>query len=294
MQLVAKSPPLIEKNGKLVRADLGGEYVFDQVLEFVKGLRGASYTEFADGRSAARSLIARSGGPLYILSHGDVTAKVAPYQGWQRLWRVLHGKREVITGSFVSTYGNTYFTPIGTPTESKVEMEGEQGWGAWAPYANLKNIETIAQDADGTLHWEGSMEQIRNVAPLTSTIVYSTSYPAKNLAEAQKYTLEYETPDGWKPVPYAQTNGLPKGEDFAKPIENFKLRITTPDGKIVIHDTYQGSAVYNVAWAYNKAYAAVGMPARLNLCLLQKGVKTEFKKPPVPAFKRSIKVETAE
>jgi len=73
--------PLVERGGRLVRADLDHQYTYPRALDLVKHCRGASPREWGTGRSYHLSLLPLHGGPLARLSKGEVEVEVAPVLG---------------------------------------------------------------------------------------------------------------------------------------------------------------------------------------------------------------------
>jgi hypothetical protein len=123
-----------------------------------------------------------------------------------------------------------------------------------------------------------------------------TSYPAKDLATAQKYTVEVKAADGWKKVPVAALKAVPNGKTLLKPEmpDNFQLRITTPDKKAVVLDSYDGLPVTGFAVGFGTLYGSISKAKEVGLLTyVQYGwAKTEYGKT-MPAFKRTIQVQAA-
>lgn len=292
MRLWTKDSTLVEKDGRLIRADInkanGGEYTFPRAQELIKYLRGSGITEWSHPISQERTIIPVNGGPLYTLSHGAVTAKIAPYQGYRRLWSVLFNDQRIIRHSFISIAGR-YYEPVGTPSNDKVEIAGEIGYGSWDPKAYQLETDTFTQDADGTLHWDGQHKQVYKGNPVLNQPLVGTTYPAANLAAAQKYKVEVKTAAGWKAVPVKAVSGIPK-MDKPEAATGFKLRITTPDKKTIVLDSYDGLAVTGYAVGFGAPYT---QKAKDLLTYVQyAGVPTELGKT-VPSFQRTIQFSAA-
>src|SRR5690606_24667869 len=134
-----------------------------------------------------------------------VTAKVAPYQGHQRLWSVLFKGQQVLSGSFASVAGR-YFEPVGTPTPDEVKIAGVIGYGSWDPRAYQLETDTFSQDADGTLHWKSEFKQTFRGEPKQNSPLVGTVYPAKDFAQAKKYKVEVKTETGWDAVEVQEFN----------------------------------------------------------------------------------------
>jgi hypothetical protein len=285
-----KAGPLIEKDGKLLRADIdkenGGAYTFPRAFELMKYLRNSSITEWGNGISQERSIPADNGGPIYTLTHGDVIAKIAPYQGAHRLWSVALADRKAISYSTIYP-GSAYFVPVGEPTSDKVEIEGETGYGNWKPTPNHLQKESFSFGEDGALHWSGSFQQIAKGKPLSAAPLAETAYVASSLAEAQKAKVEIKTAAGWQALPVTEFKG--KGRpplQTMEPATDFQLRVTTPDGKIVVLDTYHNLP----ATGYAVAYLA---KSKVFTTYVQLGkIPTEYNKT-VPGFERVIEVRAA-
>jgi hypothetical protein len=294
LQLWTKTSTLAEKDGHLIRTDInkanGGEYTFPRAQELPRYLRGSGFTEFSHPLSQQRMILPVNGGPLYTLSHGAVTAKIAPYQGLTRLWKVLFNGDPIISGSFASVAGR-YYEPVGTPTADKVEMQGELGYGSWDPKAYQLEKDTFTQDEDGTLHWNGQFEQILKGKPVMNKPLVGTLYPAKNLAIAQKYLVEVKTATGWQAVPTKAlaATGLPSMTKPETPAD-FQLRITTPGKKVVLLDSYGGLPVTGYAVGFGTLYG--GTEKGLVTYVQHAGAPTVFNTT-VPGFERTIKFEAA-
>jgi hypothetical protein len=286
-----KAGPLVEKDGKLLRADIdkehGGTYTFPRALELMKYLRGSSLTEFSNGVTAQRHIPSDNGGPIYTLTHGAVTAKIAPYQGLHRLWSVLLADRKAIAYSQIAP-GSDYFVPAGEPTNDKVEIEGETGYGSWKPTPDYLQKETLTFGEDGALHWSGSFQQIAKGKPLSVAPRAETAYAANSLAEAQKAKVEIKTAAGWQAIPVTEfkAKGRPPLQTM-EPVTDFQLRVTTPDGRIVVLDTYHNLPA--------TGYAAVYLPKlKVFTTYVQLGrFPTEYNKT-VPGFERVIQVQATD
>jgi hypothetical protein len=319
IQLVTLSSrgPFYEKDGRLVadtfdfgangnqdysRANAVGVDLHPIAMEVAQNARGASGNEWSPGgRITQQQIIAGNGGPLYFLKHGAVTAKIAPFQGNQRLWEVSLGERKVIDHAAMFATGFGYFTPVGEPTNDKVEIVGEGITDGWDTSLKLTSHEAFSQDADGTLHWNGAFEIAKNKGDFTWDPRFMTSYPASSLQEAQAYAVEYKAADGWKPVPYSAkgTYTLPQGPNF-EPVTELVIRVVTPDKRVLVTDTYRslrGAGFFNCAWNYDGLYGKTDLKSKvvkcLNVYVHLKGDKINASNGIAPTFARSIKVEDA-
>lgn len=295
LRLWTDKTDLVEKDSQLVRADRGGAYTHDDAEILMNSLRGAGITEWSHPLSQQRAILPLNGGPLYTLSQGAVTAKIAPYQGHRRLWRVLLEGRTVINGSYASVAGR-YFEPVGTPTADKIVISGELGYGSWDPKAYQLESDTFTQDADGTLRWNAQLKQLDKKQSNFRNPMVGTSYPAKDLATAQRYLVEAKTAAGWKAVAINTLKSVPDAKAMQKPDapDEFQLRITTPDKKVVILDSYGGLPVSGYAIGFGTLYNSISKAKEVGLLTyVQCGAaKTEFGKD-VPAFQRTIQVQPA-
>jgi hypothetical protein len=284
---------LVERDGRLIRADIdkenGGEDTFERAQQLPKYLRGSSKNEFGAGVSQQRTILPANGGPLYTLERNGVTAKIAPYQGFQRLWKVLRDGREIIQSSFMGFDGR-YFVPDDQAGD-KVEMEGEMGYGLWDPKAYQLQRETIAQDEGGALRWSGTTRQLIPGKPLTVVTTASTAYPAASLTQAQQYTVEIKTPQGWEDVAIGQTpsRAIPPVIGI-EPTAGFTLRITTPDKKVTVLDRYNNQPVTGYAASFATTYGTRSWALVVYVRLAP--VNTEYDKA-VPAFERVITIDAA-
>jgi hypothetical protein len=293
LELWTRISELAEKDGRLIRTDIntanGGEYTFSRAQELPKYLRGSGLTEFSNPVTQQRGLVPVNGGPLYTLSHGAVTAKVAPYQGDRRLWEVLLNGKVIMRKSNI-TPGSAFFTPDGEQTPERIAIQGEVGYGSWIPEPQQLQKETFTQDADGMLHWKGSFTQLKKGKPLSARSTIFTAYPVPTLEEAQKYKVEIRdnSSKGWETRVVPRNDGTvvsPPGS--IKPTENFQVRITLPDGKTTILDTYGPQAANGFDIVYMTRFKEIWVFVQL------RKVDTEFHKE-VPGFEREIKFSTAQ
>ncbi len=276
---------LVEKDGYLIRSDIkGGENAFERARYLPEYLRGSSKTEWGTSISQQRNIIPLNGGPLYTLEHGGVTAKIAPYQGYRRLWAVQYNGKHVMSGSINA--GAKFFEPFGEPTDSKIEIIGETGYANWDPQPYHLQKEIITQDKDGTLYWEGAFEQIIKGNNRSVTPVAETAYWSASLHEAQERAIvEIKTDDGWEKLKATEWRGTtqPKLKTI-EPTGDFQLRVTTSKHESMVVDDYSGQNVTAYMVTFEPRYKA------LKTYVQFAPVVTEFGKT-VPSFQRKITVK---
>jgi hypothetical protein len=238
---------LVEQDGRLVRADLGNADTQARAETLARAARGSGVTEFACAVTQTRRLLAGNGGPLYQLTAGSVTAKVAPRQGISRLWQVVQDGRVVLEKSTI-TPGSDLFDVVGEPTADRIDLVGETGYGSWDPHPDQLQREALRIDPDGVIRWSATVERSSKSQGDTAAVRIETCYPA---TKPEEVTVEYEAESGWQPLEVAAFNrkGRPrrgaelKGEapepfivEFA-PRSGFRLRVTRPAAGVAVIDT---------------------------------------------------------
>jgi hypothetical protein len=200
-------------------------------------------------------LPAWNGGLLNTFNNSGVTVKVAPYQGFQRLWNVSLNGRTVINSSFAQALSGQarWFAPTSS-TSNSVTMEGDSGYVAWDPTVHLRMQETISQNSAGQINWAGGQKQIRASGVGYGTQIV-TEYPATSQANAAAYQMQYNSGSGWVNIPLSATptglsNTWPTGTSISSPSATTQIRVITPDGNVQVTETYSGQYAVSLARTY--------------------------------------------
>ena len=177
---------LEEREGNLIRADLN-EYTLSRARELLKYLRGANDTEWGTGCAAQLKFLARNGGPLVTLAHGETVYKVAPVLNG-RVRQILYRSQPLLSvpavkekgypmlgGCFENT-GTYMMEPIEAGSNG-VSMEGEAGLGSWNSIPKKKSRKQVCLDETGSLWMTGSVVRlVKEAGSETNTAVMTTVY----------------------------------------------------------------------------------------------------------------------
>jgi hypothetical protein len=191
-----KEGELVERDGRLVRADLGGADTQARAETLARSARGSGVTEWACGVTQTRWLVAYNGGPLHALAAAGVTAKVAPRQGDLRLWSLARAGEVFVKTSGIAP-GSEFFDVVGQPAADRIELVGETGYANWDSTPDHLQRDEIAIEPDGLLRWTATLERTSTGEGATATARITTCYPA---AKPEDVTVEYDAGAGWKPL----------------------------------------------------------------------------------------------
>jgi hypothetical protein len=214
---------LVERDGRLVRDDLGGADTQARAETLAKAARGSGVTEMSCAVLQTRRMLAANGGPLHALAAGGVTAKVAPRQGTARLWQVARDGRVVLEKSSLAP-GSDLFDVVGEPTANRIEIVGETEYGSWDPTPDHLQRETLAIAPDGRLHWTATLERTNKATGDRAAARIETRYAA---TKPEEVTVEYDAGSGWQPLPIAPFTGR------GRPVRDKELKGKPPEPYIV-------------------------------------------------------------
>jgi len=242
--------PLEERDGRLVRTDLG-EYTYPRALELIKYCRQASPREWGSGHSYRRGFLTLHGGPVERIANGPVTVKVAPVRHG-RIWSIEYRGRRVL-GESVDWYrptGQSYFDVVGRPTPTALKMQGELGVFHWGNRPKQRAYKTVEVADDGTVRITGKVRMLRGGGRYKKAFVrVETTYPAvAGLKDVKVEALTVDLlnkQDRWVQVDLSKgkarrdRRGRAIAGQTAVPLGTLKrLRITLPKAGLTVLDTY--------------------------------------------------------
>jgi hypothetical protein len=262
-----KPGELVEQNGRLVRADLGNADTQARAETLARSARGSGVTEFACAATQARRMLAGNGGPLHVVSAGEVTAKIAPRQGEWRLWSLARDG-EVFLGKSGIAPGSELFDVVGQPEADRIELVGETGYAAWDQSPDHLQRDAIEMEPDGRLRWTATLERTSTSEGATATARITTCYPA---TKPDDVAITYDAGQGWQPLvigpPPQHGRPLLADEIPGRPAEAcivalaprspVRLRVVCR-GKAAVIDTVVSPKVVAIAAAWLPKHAAVG------------------------------------
>ena len=234
--------PLEERDGRLVRKDLGGD-TFPRAQELLKYIRGASPSEFSSGRAWQLIFQGYHGGPLVTLAHGPLSVKVAPVingQLRQIIWQdkpLLHVENNAklkgfpfLGGSFDG--GGTRIMNIeGEPSARKVRLSGESGVGAFNSVTKQMIWKTVELPDEGGIAITGTVRRVAKTGDDKRGATVTTAYAVgKKLPDAR---VEYLSEAGkWEELKLA-------GEQTEWPLPALQaLKIHLPEQQCTVMDRY--------------------------------------------------------
>jgi hypothetical protein len=221
--------PLVERNGVLVRSDLGGD-TLSRAQDLVKHIRNGTPREWGQGPRYQQLFLSWHGGPVHTLSKGPLTAKVAPMQTG-RAGPILFQGTEVVRQTYDAPEGSAYRV-IGEVQPQRVELESDFGLSNWMTVAPWLNRRVLQIENPNTLSIGGVL---RKAAKAKSNAIYTpkigTDYP---VTSDKELAVEYAGPDGvFQPVTLV-LEGKQKVE-----IKNLqKLRVTLLASQRRVTDQY--------------------------------------------------------
>jgi hypothetical protein len=262
-----KPGELVEQNGRLVRADLGNADTQARAETLARSARGSGVTEFACAATQARRMLAGNGGPLHVVSAGEVTAKIAPRQGEWRLWSLARDG-EVFLGKSGIAPGSELFDVVGQPEADRIELVGETGYAAWDQSPDHLQRDAIEMEPDGRLRWTATLERTSTSEGATATARITTCYPA---TKPDDVAITYDAGQGWQPLvigpPPQHGRPLLADEIPGRPAEAcivalaprspVRLRVVCR-GKAAVIDTVVSPKVVAIAAAWLPKHQAVG------------------------------------
>jgi hypothetical protein len=262
-----KEGELVERDGRLVRADLGGADTQARAETLARSARGSGVTEWACGVTQTRWLVAYNGGPLHAITAGGVTAKIAPRQGEWRLWSLVRDGEVMLAKSGIHP-GSDLFDVVGRPADDRIELVGETGYDSWDNTPDHLQRDAIILQPDGLLRWTATLERTSKGEGATAAVRVATCYPA---AKPEDVVVEYDAGQGWQPLVIgpAPQHGRPLLADEIKgrpaepcvvplaPQSPVRLRVVR-EGKATVIDTVVSPRVVAVAAAWLPRHKAVG------------------------------------
>jgi len=168
-----KVGPLVEREGRLVRADLGNVDTFPRALKLLEHCRQASPREWGGGRAYRLGFQTLHGGPLVTLMEGKTQVKVAPVLG-MRIRQISYNGVELLRmpdskergyplrgGSYERfSQGHRNGELLGESSGTRVEMQADCGikhWGGDTKQRAHKVVELLPSD---TIRITGASLQI--------------------------------------------------------------------------------------------------------------------------------------
>ncbi len=148
--------PLEERNGQLIRTDLGG-YTYERAKALESHLRGASPREWGDGWAYRLDFLRLHGGPVHTFKRGRLEVKAAPAQ-FGRIGPVTWDGQVVIEQMIDRPdLGVRFMETLGEPTATGVAMEGPVGVGHWGSSSRIhtgrRAVEVTATNAFTVRGW---------------------------------------------------------------------------------------------------------------------------------------------
>lgn len=239
-----KQNPFEEKDGRLYRTDMNGEYTYDRVVRMIGHLRGASPNEWGSGRGHHMNLLGQHGGPVTYVGGAGSTVRVAPAVNGQ-IGPFMLGDRPVgITTSCGSTVGGTRtFERLESDPDS-VRMRADGGVALFG--SSTKFFLTQSVDA-----LEGQTARIRTDLRRVSrdpdyekaAVRYVTRFPAVDGLTLESRAVGSEAWTGVDLAPHIppKTKGKPRKPPAAPAptvlAGQAAVRVTSPAW--VFTDTYQ-------------------------------------------------------
>jgi hypothetical protein len=208
-----KQNPLVEKDGRLYRTDMNGEYTYDRVARMISHLRGACPNEWGSGRAHQMGLLAQHGGPVTYVGGTGSAARVAPAVNGQ-IGPFRLGDRPVgITTSCGSTVGGTRTFEQLDAEAGGVRMRAEGGVALFGSTTKFLLTQTIDAPDGQTARVQTDLKRVSRQAEYEKAGVrYVTRFPT-----ADGLALESRAPgsEAWTGIDLAphippQTKGKPR------------------------------------------------------------------------------------
>ncbi len=237
-----KTDPFIEKDGRLIRRDIG-EYSYDRVVQLISRLRGASPTEWGSGKAYHLNLLAEHGGPVAYLASGSARLRIAPAINGKIGPVQLNQKNIDLSITASTNHGGARTYAWATdPTDQKVTITGEAGIALFGSSTKfLLNQQITTHGASATFDMLITAQRVSKEPEFASCSArYATAYAdAKNLKieSWNKTTAQWATVDASSLLARANpTKGKPSKTDPIKFESDGKIRITASTWAIT--DTY--------------------------------------------------------
>jgi len=236
-----RTGPLEEQGDKLIRKDIG-RYTYPEAVDAIKHLRGAAATEWSGGKAQQLALLVMQGGPLALLSGGEVSVKVAPVMNGMIRQISFRGKdllyvekNERVKG-YPQLGGSREFLNTrameldGEPSASKVAMRGEGGVSLFGGVSTSEVSKTVEVAGDGTIVTRGSQKAVKGAPPDSRATTIQTVYAVGKKSAGLR--VEYLTQDNqWKQLELT-------AEKTSAAIPHIaSVRITLPEQACVVTDT---------------------------------------------------------
>ncbi len=235
---------LVERGEQLVRADFG-ESTLPRARELLSHIRGASPREWGNGRGYQMGFLTTHGGPMPILTAGEVTVKIAPMQGG-RIRSVLLGDVVAIDESRDLLKPGAHFYELSSHDGNRVEMEAELGIAHWSPATKQWATRAIQLGEDGLVRTTGAVrlaEKSRETAnqPAVETVFHCGDAPEQILVEYQDANGAWTAAKVTRETPTAQIEAAQK------------FRITRSDRGVIVLDSYENATSALVEFVAKKA-----------------------------------------
>lgn len=246
--------PLVEQEGRLMRADLGPAYTYDRAKRVCEFARKASAREWNSYRVYHQQLLALQGGPLVTLRRGDVEVKVAPALA-MRIRQIMFRGRPLLVvpsdfrekgwpnlgGAYESTFVPwTHGELVEVASECHMRMRTEAGSGSTVKQEATKEVELFEPHTLRVRVATRAMARGNDFAHTRAAQV--TEYLAGTRAgwavALQEGNGDWRTLLRWKPA-----SPTPSPLEAAIPPETSALRITLDAAECVIEERFVSPAI---------------------------------------------------
>jgi hypothetical protein len=262
--------PLAEKDGRLVRTDLGDQYTYDRAKAVCLYSRKASAKEWGPYPNYHKQLLSLQGGPLVVLTNGEIEVAAAPALGMRIRQIRFRGKGLLavpadpkakgwpnLGGASEAAFpGWTTGEVAGQPSSTGLVMRTEAGSGT-----TLKHLaeKTIVLGDNGAIRIGAASERVTRDPDYTNTRCNQlTAWQVGR--KTDQFSVEARAPDGWTPLAFASSMAAAadptkktKTVEAVFPEGTSALRITLKGAGCVAEDWYEepallgGKAVYDPA-----------------------------------------------
>ncbi len=262
--------PLAEKDGKLVRTDLGDQYTYDRAKAVCLYSRKSSAKEWGPYPNYHKQLLSLQGGPLAVLTNGDIEVAAAPALGMRIRQIRFKGKALLavpgdpkekgwpnLGGASEAAFpGWTTGEVVEPPSSTSVLMRTEAGSGTTLKHLAEKGV---ALGSNGLIRLFVASERITREPDFTNTRCNQlTAWQVGR--KADQFTVEARAPEGWTPLSFASSMAAAadptkktKTVEAVFPEGTSALRITLKGAGCVAEDWYEAPALLGGKATYDPA-----------------------------------------
>lgn len=275
-----KQGPLMERDGRLIRKDLGCD-TYDRAVRLAENNRNSTPREFGSGRGYWLDFLRWHGGPLAKLERGPLVVKAAPAQN-AAIGPVLLDGKAVLSKTWLPTIRHGVLVGDG----ETIRMDGETGIGAWSPNTKYVVSQEIRFADDGTIEVSALAEKM--IEEPSTLFEIKTIYPNQNalfeFMNTEGKWVAAEKPQKAAPVPTGPIRGW-RVSSVAGEVTDIYEALSDQPGEGGT-DASQKRAPYSGEIGFdqevNKIYTSIMIPAAIP----HKGGK-------LPWLRRTIKIKEA-